>query len=102
MPNSSLVAPGTAVAAVVSAAATAATISATTSTAAISTAAAAVSTTAALTLCAFAGFIHDQRPTATILAVQTVDRRPHVGLVGHLHEAEAARAAGVSIHDHFR
>src|SRR5205085_533706 len=101
--------------AVAIAAAAAAAISST-ATAAISTAAAAttaasaasastsaaISSAAALALRALAGFAHHESPAAAILAVQAVDRSAHVSVVGHLHETEAARATGLSIHNHFR
>jgi hypothetical protein len=36
------------------------------------------------------------------LAVESVDRSVHVGVIRHLHEAEAARTARLAIRNHFR
>src|SRR6185436_11964373 len=62
--------------------------------AAASPAAAAATTTAAI-LC----FVDAQRATAHVASVQLVDRLIGVPVV-HLHEAEAARAAGFAVGDH--
>src|SRR5579871_3657629 len=58
-------------------------------------AAAAVATAAAGTLLRL---VHAQRATAEILAVEALDRARRIS-AGHLHEAEAARAAGVAVGD---
>jgi hypothetical protein len=71
-------------------------------TAAVPAASATVSASTATALGALAGLIDHQRPSAAILAIQAIDRRSHVGFVRHLHETEAARPAGVAVHDHFR
>src|SRR5262245_8907981 len=74
---------------------------ATTATAITAAAPAAIPAATPLARSAFASFIHHERPAAALEAVECVDCRLHVGLVGHLHETEAARASGFPIHDYF-
>jgi len=84
------------------AAATAATAVATTACAATTRATAATvgAAEAARTLFARTGFIDDDGPTGHRLAVHALDRGLRLGIRTHLDEAEALRAARVTVHHH--
>src|SRR5262245_60845319 len=64
------------------------------------TTAVAAAATAATTLLARSGLVHGERAALEHGPVHRGDRR--VGAVAHLHEAEAARPAGVAILDDLR
>ena len=64
-----------------------------------SAAASAAATTASAAAAAILRFVDAQRTAAHVASVQLVDRLIGVPVV-HLHEAEAARAAGFAVGDH--
>src|SRR5207249_3408057 len=102
--------PAAAAAAAVAAASAAATAAATAAVAAPATAAATATAVAAATATSTAAaalltgtrLVDGERPALVLLAVQGVDRRRGLVIVGHLDEAEAFAPAGRAIVDHLR
>ena len=64
--------------------------------------AAPIAVAAATAILARSGLVHRERPALVLRFIQSADRRLCLGLAGHLREAKAFTAAGVTVRDRLR